>query len=524
MSQLLHIFRKDVRHFWKEILISWCLLGLFVWRCVPQTADGSEYIGFGLIFSGPLAGFLLFLSWWTLLIRLVQDERLVGDRQFWVTRPYRWPLLLAEKLCFAILFVNLPLLIAQSLILRLNGFSIIPYWEGLLGLQGLALGIFVAPVFFLSIVTATFVQVVLAALATLIGFLALSAFAQQVPNSSMQHASSWLDELSSLIMIVAAIAVVLLQYSRRRTLLSRGIILAAALCLTLIAVITPYESLIAKEFPRARPEALKLEIDRTTHSPFHATSSSKLEKKVRVTIPVLLTPSDPAAVLLVNGERIRFRLPNGRQWQSDWEAQWWAVVPGSVPEYMTFRLPRNIYEAAQANPVDLDVETAISIYRRGQSWQLIAQGEDFSAPRLGICAAVAMPTEGLNCRAAMRGGGMMIATVKSSDSTCASSGESGKSIPESITGYFSSFTTGNGAVMSPVVEEMISFSPVAVRPTDERWQLRPRICAGTPMNFSSVELVRRQSNVESLHDVRLADYVIEAPGHGALAIGADVIR
>src|SRR5439155_1011099 len=75
---------------------------------------------------GPAEGWLTLLllaAWGFLLALLVLEEPLVGDRQFWITRPYRWPALLAAKLVFAALFIHLPSLLADCAILAARSFS-----------------------------------------------------------------------------------------------------------------------------------------------------------------------------------------------------------------------------------------------------------------------------------------------------------------------------------------------------------------------------------------------------------------
>jgi hypothetical protein len=97
MKQILHIFAKDCRHFWPEILISVALVGALV-RIYPSTwlANSGLYAvaggGFlpGMLDAGFFAALLTALvpvSWWLLIARVIHAEALVGDRQFWVTRP-----------------------------------------------------------------------------------------------------------------------------------------------------------------------------------------------------------------------------------------------------------------------------------------------------------------------------------------------------------------------------------------------------------------------------------------------------
>jgi len=84
MRLALHIFRKDTRRFWWEITVT---LGLLVALAYMD----AHRIGF---IPGPMEGWLNMLlpSAWAYLVGLViHDEALVGDRQFWITRPYPGP-------------------------------------------------------------------------------------------------------------------------------------------------------------------------------------------------------------------------------------------------------------------------------------------------------------------------------------------------------------------------------------------------------------------------------------------------
>ena len=65
-----------------------------------------------------MTGFLLPLGLplvaWYLIARLIHAETLPGDRQFWITRPYRWQSLLGAKVLFVLVFLNLPMTVADA--------------------------------------------------------------------------------------------------------------------------------------------------------------------------------------------------------------------------------------------------------------------------------------------------------------------------------------------------------------------------------------------------------------------------
>ncbi len=186
MKQMLHIFAKDSRQFWPEILICLALVAAFVWIYPSSWLSGNTLSAVAggdfvqVLFEQYLGGILKLLipvSWWLLIARVIHAEALVGDRQFWLTRPYEWKKLLGAKALFLVVFLYLPLLIAQCLLLFRAGFHPLSFIPGLLFNLLLITGILVLPLMAIASVTATFARVtvtLLAGLAGFIGFIAIS--------------------------------------------------------------------------------------------------------------------------------------------------------------------------------------------------------------------------------------------------------------------------------------------------------------------------------------------------------------
>src|SRR5579872_589291 len=123
MRQTLHIFKKDVRHLWFEITLALSVVVGFaftgarqaLWLIVPGT---------NRIAAWTLVMFLLPLAWWMLIARVIHDEALPGDCQFWITRPYSWKSLLGAKALFILTFISLPMLLADGVIVHAYGFPL----------------------------------------------------------------------------------------------------------------------------------------------------------------------------------------------------------------------------------------------------------------------------------------------------------------------------------------------------------------------------------------------------------------
>src|ERR1019366_2735234 len=167
MKQILHIFVKDARHQWLEILLSLAVTLALVLTCRSRWHTGAvlyaSFLPFGSMSDLPaLLVLVVALSWWLLISPVIHEEKLVGDRQFWITRPYEWKKLLAAKVLFLIVFLYVPLLSAQCVILAKAGFTPFSFFRGLLYDSLLLTGILVLPLVALATVTRNFARMTLA--------------------------------------------------------------------------------------------------------------------------------------------------------------------------------------------------------------------------------------------------------------------------------------------------------------------------------------------------------------------------
>jgi hypothetical protein len=88
MNQTLHIFLKDARRFWVEIVLSLAVTFAFVSIGSYLWLGNENDAGQTLEVLALLLAMLVPVSWWILITRVIHAERLVGDTQFWITRPY----------------------------------------------------------------------------------------------------------------------------------------------------------------------------------------------------------------------------------------------------------------------------------------------------------------------------------------------------------------------------------------------------------------------------------------------------
>ena len=246
MRQTWHIFLKDARRLRYEIIVMLALTAVYAWSQGHWSAFPSMRNFRLMQVASMLRMYLLPIAWWFLASMAVYGEPLSGNRQFWITRPYRWASLLGAKFLFIVVFVSFPLLLANCIVLLLEGLR---PWENPVGLlwHELALfAVFVLPMIAVACITANFGQAILAALAAMVPIVVFGrffgTFLSGIGESVMSGYSvigggpdtrmdAWLP-LAFLFVTSGALVIMLLQYRTRRTGISRMI-----LALTVVLVL-----------------------------------------------------------------------------------------------------------------------------------------------------------------------------------------------------------------------------------------------------------------------------------------------
>lgn len=222
MRQAIHIFRKDVRHCWPYIAGVLALTAVHAWQESVAVPDFQGNLGTGL--TGVLLPLLMVVAWWFAIGASIHGESLIGDRQFWTTRPYSWKSLLTAKLLFIAAFLMLPLLLSDCIILLVSAYNPLTLIPGLLGRQCWFLGFLALP-FVLAALTRATRELVLAGLAyyvvSCLGLVVLSSHAANGTTGVSFVRASWTWDFAPWLVSVTGFALVVWQYARRRTILVR---------------------------------------------------------------------------------------------------------------------------------------------------------------------------------------------------------------------------------------------------------------------------------------------------------------
>lgn len=502
MPQILHVFRKDVRHHWIEILLCQLALLAYCWVHVRGWREQS----FGLSSLTQFIVMLVPLTWCLFVFRVVQSESLVGDRQFWVTRPYEWKKLLAEKILLVLVFLNLPILIGGAILLAKAGFSPAPHFLGLLWMQVLLFQLPFLPLLALASVTRNLAQGVLALLAVLLLVIGNTVFhaASEVAHFTMvavavpsyaPRRSDWLEDLVLLFVCLAAVG---LQYARRKTTQSRLWLAGGALAMLTIGVVTSYARRNRDAFPMPAHQTIAF---RAALNPVKVLPPKVPPEKgeyVVFAFPLSASGLPTGSLGWVRGIRIVLEAPSGFKWHGgsglvgllrSGENRWWA----------SFAMEQEAYERLKSVPLTARGTVAAEVFREHDFEDVTATGGEFDVPRVGRCRIPEREDRTLRCNSPLVRPSMVVARVDPALSTCPVWEEAPvvplDGLPYAWLPRRKSELAEYG--ISPVVSSYFYF---------QSFSGRARICPGTPLTFSFPEFVEDVRSDFEIENVNLDEY------------------
>jgi hypothetical protein len=511
MKQILHIFAKDTRRFWPEILISLAIttayicIGPHLW--ITPTDDRSRLLT-------NLAGLLVALlpvSWWILISRVIHAEKLVGDTQFWITRPYTWKKLLAAKLLFLATFVILPFFATQIILLAEGGFPPQSLLPGLLYSLLLVTVFFLLPLVALSSITSSFARLTLTILGILLSFIALVAllaFAFQRQQAGSMNLPLTKGICFALLVLTLAAASIV-QYALRKVWLARAVLLALPLLLCLVGFIAPDKYLVNRNYPLVtanQPAPLQLTYHPDSHSigtAFYPTSSRMM---IEVNAPLTESNIAERVALIPDGIRAEITASDGSHWQSEWQStNIGPILPGGVSPLVKFRIPLAELRKFQSKQLHLHLNFAFSLAKAEPTRTFTFSKDSFTVPDFGSCAsqvgwsATGDPT-GINCISPLREPPLTYIATRWTDSSCsANAAAPGLSvIGAAWTGELDRAPADFN--LSPVAKPGIGLSN-ADNGSENR---KPRfLCPGTPVTFTTYKLLRRIQTTIDIQDFHL---------------------
>lgn len=223
MRPAFQILRKDVERLWWAILLTFVLLAVFALHDPVLPPDNLAIRDLG---SGDWFSLILPLAWSFLIAIVIHQDPLAGDRQFWIALPAGWKPLALAKAAFIVAFIQIPYFLATAAILISHGFSPLRYLPHLLWMQLLVLCLVFLAVA-AAVVVRNFAQFMLVPVMVAAG----TVFLNVGTSRGFQQDDPWDMRwpLALTILAIGAIAVIALQWTSRRTILSRTIGIAAVI-------------------------------------------------------------------------------------------------------------------------------------------------------------------------------------------------------------------------------------------------------------------------------------------------------
>ena len=480
LPQPLHIFRKDVRHLWPETLVVLALFLAFAWSAPSRWTD-SPYSAVAPFLSAFLKA-LMPVSWLVIISRLIHDEPLVGDRQFWTSRPYHWASLLFAKLLFLVVFLYVPFLFMQVYLLKHAGLYPTTAIPALLQNLLLLTVLIIVPITALASVTATFARLLLIVLGAMLYVIVLSLFFawiafQHMPPPALK------PMLIGIFILLPAIALVY-QYATRKTNVTRIMLAATPLVILLLLFLTPAAALIRSAYPvlagASNPKLGTLPDEYAPKVPKPG-ELINFRSNTQITVPFTVAGVDKDSNYVIQGASISLDSA-GTHYASPYISTTGQINAGAPFALVNLPMPLAVFNKVKATATDLHVSLVTDHLKAEpmQTWK--ATLLPFAVPGHGLCSFSSHnPNASPICRYPFKTPELNLVSASLAVGSCSAPG--GQSI-------LGSATIGGES-------GMLDFDPVITAPLE----LRPRqqtppgmkfvLCPGAPLAFVEAHTVGR---------------------------------
>jgi hypothetical protein len=369
MRQALHIFNNDVRHLRWEIALALALTAVFTSSDIAAnqklTSDQDQ-----------LVKALLPLSWIYLIGRVIHTEALPGDKQFWLTRPYSRKSLFAAKVLFLLTFITLPMMVSDSLIVGMSGFSPAAHLPGLLWEQALRWMVLIGPAAAVATITTGVAEQAGSILLALAFFLCMMQL--DLNGFSDWGVRDWIrTSITCGFAGAGAAAIILWQYFWRRTMLAR---IAAGGLVGLGSLIAFLPQLGGRHIDAA-PVSVSLDrsIPLGTGKPV-GSFVPQADLPLRVAgVPEGLTPWVEGSVSIIP-------FPGTYQgFSGPWQVRWEIVDGSGVRQLMMMN--RSFFDQIKDSPVRIHTSLTLTLVRDRRTTEL-SHTQATMVPGVGLCSTL----------------------------------------------------------------------------------------------------------------------------------------
>jgi hypothetical protein len=297
---------------------------------------------------------------------------------------------MAAKALFLVVFVNLPLLVCHVATLAALGLSPLDWLPALLSRQVFFTIAFVLPVAALAAVTRNLGQVMLAGILVYVMFAAGWTLNQLIRGVWPEWGSlGWIRDCGmALVAATGTAAALILQYSRRKTVLARAV-LVGTLVLTILVMTAPrwggaytIQRLFSPE--RIRDSAVRISFDesRAGTRPSRWNTTSGDPQGARLEIPVRLDDVPRGTAVALDQVSVSLKSDRGT-WGSGWLAFHALHDLSDGAAWLTVYVDPYFYQASKDAAVQFDGALDLTLSRR-----LRTSAAFFGrvlVPEIGVC-------------------------------------------------------------------------------------------------------------------------------------------
>jgi hypothetical protein len=525
MDQILHIFKKDARRHWAEILISLALLALFTRRELhpwehSNEASSVSQLFFLLLSLGTYVTPVLVIFWAFLITRVIQDESLVGDRQWWVTKPYEWWKLFLAKAFFFFVVIGVPLFHVQLFLLDKFHFPVVGnLWPVFRMDLGIFFGLFLL-VAILACLTKNFGQALLTVAIIVVAGIGLGWVASRFDfGEDGNSPPAIVDHFQNLLFWSAVLVVPAYQFAQRRRLRALGLFAGVFAVNILLSVVVPNAETTETKYPLAQlsQASVKINVRPIPETARKSNTDGRFSPtpNVYLNIPVSVSEVAPSTVVVIELVKLTADSAQDSRWSRGWKYQHAELWPEDQWRSLAYEVSRKEYEKVKSVPLNIHLELALSEYQETDPRILKVSGEEFVDPTLGICRIGPIRSEWLECLNAFRESGF-IATVDMRNSPCPKEENTGETSAEAIS-HARQFQNSDAFPFygfSPIVNSTIFFrnASLADDPERTRKQKIPTalFCPGTDIRLSKPVPTRKWRIKLEIPNVRLEDLAASA--------------
>jgi len=390
------IFRKDCRQLWRLAAIVACA---HMTNAALRLVLGPFNQPRGLVTFAEVFSAATLLGMFALIVAAVHEDVLPGASQDWLVRPIRRRDLLAAKLLFVVVVAQGPALLADLAHGIVAGLDVGDAVSAAFSRSTVMLLVFDVPVLGLASITSTLVQVMGSVigiwLAVMVGVFAGIIARGGAPPPFASSGIQWMTPAYWAILACSAAAVIIpLQYFRRATKQSRGIVVVTVLLAPLLSVSTwiaafAVQQRLSPRAPVAEPIRLAFAADDGTVSSIPGVTSSRT-----LLVPVRVSGLPGDSILMNDRTDVRLAGSDGGTlyrgkttptlgYGNDFVVR--TTDGGDVSTRQQIVLPEQAYQRLRDRPVRMEIDYSLTVFDLTAEATIVARDGDQRMDGFGRC-------------------------------------------------------------------------------------------------------------------------------------------